>query len=48
MSENNLTDPILIREITPRNLLSFGPDAHPIQLGALNVVTAPMVRANQT
>jgi predicted ATPase len=41
MSENNLPDPILIREITPCNLLSFGPDAHPIQLGALNVVIGP-------
>lgn len=41
MPENNLPDPILIREITPCNLLSFGPDAHPIQLGALNVIIGP-------
>lgn len=32
------TEPVLIREITLRNLLSFGPDAEPVPLRALNVI----------
>ncbi|MDQ2730332.1 MAG: AAA family ATPase [Armatimonadota bacterium] len=32
------TEPVLIREITLRNLLSFGPDSQPVPLQALNVI----------
>jgi predicted ATPase len=31
----------LLREITPRNLLSFGPDTTPIELNSLNVLIGP-------
>jgi predicted ATPase len=35
------TDPILIRHLTPRNFLSFGPDNAGIALKALNVLIGP-------
>ncbi len=33
--------PVLIREITPRGILSFGPDTPPLALGPLNVLIGP-------
>lgn len=35
------TDPILIRHLAPRNLLSFGPDNEGIELRALNLLIGP-------
>ncbi len=35
------TDPVLIRNLTPKNLLSFGPDNLGIDLKALNVLIGP-------
>jgi predicted ATPase len=32
---------ILLHELTPRNLLSFGPDTPPIKLGSLNLLIGP-------
>jgi predicted ATPase len=32
---------LLLHELTPRNLLSFGPETAPIELGALNVLIGP-------
>ena len=32
---------MLIREITLRNILSFGPDTEPVTLGPLNIVIGP-------
>jgi predicted ATPase len=42
-SEPHFTDarPPLIREITPRNILSFGPEPVPLELRALNVLIGP-------
>lgn len=41
MPEENGTNNILLQEITPRNMLSFGPDTSPIILGGLNVLIGP-------
>ena len=35
------TDPVLIRHLTPRNFLSFGPDNAGIELHALNLLIGP-------
>lgn len=33
--------PLLLREITPRNVLSLGPQTEPIALQGLNVLSGP-------
>ena len=37
----SLPGPCLLRELTPRNLLSFGPETPPFPLGSLNVLIGP-------
>jgi predicted ATPase len=41
MPEIHASHSVLLREITPHNLLSFGPNTKPIHLGALNVIVGP-------
>ena len=41
MMRTNPSDPILIRHLTPKNFLSFGPDNDGIDLRALNVFIGP-------
>jgi predicted ATPase len=36
-----MNDKHLLRSITPHNLLSYGPNSNPIQLGPLNVIVGP-------
>lgn len=41
MTSKGESDPILIKSITPDNILSFGPETKPISFGALNVLIGP-------
>jgi len=41
MSQLEHNNNVLIREITPRNILSFGPETAPLELGSLNVFIGP-------
>ncbi|NQU64734.1 MAG: AAA family ATPase [SAR324 cluster bacterium] len=41
MNPNSANNPEVLRQITPRNLLSFGPDTDPLTLKSLNILIGP-------
>jgi predicted ATPase len=41
MPNDKYSSSTLLRSITPRNILSFGPESEPLPLGALNVLVGP-------
>ena len=41
MEATDQNGPQLLNAVTPRNLLSFGPDNEPLELNCLNVLIGP-------